>query len=78
MSDFKERQQLEQAEAKLARLEGGMKFMDVASGEWVQPTKHGYKWKCCDCGLVHIMDFRVVKYAKGKRAKVQFRVWRAK
>lgn len=40
------------------------------AGEWVRPTRRGYKLACCDCGLVHKMDFRVV----GGRA--QFRVFR--
>jgi len=35
---------------------------------WVKPIHHGYKMMCCDCGLVHVMDFRV------KGGKVQFRV----
>lgn len=29
--------------------------------EWVQPIRKGYKFCCCDCGLVHNLDFRVVK-----------------
>lgn len=39
-------------------------------GGWVQPIPEGYKMACCDCGLVHKMDFRVY----GGRA--QFRVFR--
>jgi len=30
--------------------------------EWVSPKHEGYLMKCCDCGLVHEVDFRVVKY----------------
>lgn len=37
---------------------------------WVQPVKRGYKFCCCDCGLVHDMDFRI----EGNR--VQFRAAR--
>ena len=29
------------------------------NGEWVQPIRKGYRMACCDCGLVHTMDFRV-------------------
>lgn len=29
---------------------------------WVCPKPKGYLMKCCDCGLVHEVDFRVVKY----------------
>jgi hypothetical protein len=27
----------------------------------VAPAMEGYKLACCDCGLVHDMDFKVVK-----------------
>ena len=48
----------------------------VSAGEWVQPNAHDYRMKCCDCGLIHSFQFRVVKYAGGRRTKVQFRAWR--
>ena len=38
--------------------------------EWVQPVRRGYKMGCCDCGLVHDVDFRIVN------GRVQFRVRR--
>ncbi len=44
------------------------------AGEWVQPVRRGYKLACCDCGLVHVIDFRLVPAAKGK--KIQFRARR--
>ncbi len=46
------------------------KFFKPQPGQWVEPILKGYKLMCCDCGLVHTMDFRV----SGKR--VQFRVFR--
>ena len=30
------------------------------AGEWVLPVADGYQMECCDCGLVHTIDFRVV------------------
>lgn len=39
---------------------------------WVQPRMSCYWLKCCDCGLVHEMKFRI------HEDKVQFRVRRAK
>ena len=30
-------------------------------GEWVLPVADGYQMECCDCGLVHTIDFRVVE-----------------
>lgn len=40
------------------------------ANEWIQPIRKGYKMACCDCGLVHDMDFRVYK------GHIQFRVRR--
>ena len=51
-------------------------------GEWVQPVKTGYLMECCDCGLVHRLDFRVVKRhrgnvtTQGSRYLVQLRAYR--
>lgn len=48
-------------------------------GEWVQPVKKGYKMRCCDCGLVHRIDFRVLDWRTAKPmsySKVQMRVER--
>ena len=47
-----------------------MKFEQPSAGQWVQPVRRGYKMGCCDCGLVHTVDFRL------KNGHVQFRVFR--
>jgi hypothetical protein len=47
-----------------------MKFKKVEAGEWQQPIKRGYKMACCDCGLVHTVDFRIYK------GKIQLRAFR--
>jgi hypothetical protein len=33
--------------------------------EWVSPNPEQYFMKCCDCGLVHEMQFKVAKYSDG-------------
>lgn len=33
--------------------------------DWIQPIRRGYKLCCCDCGLVHDVDFRLVSSANG-------------
>ena len=38
----------------------------------VQPRRRGYGFACCDCSLVHVMDFRVY------RGRAQFRAKRDK
>jgi hypothetical protein len=38
--------------------------------EWIQPVRRGYRLRCCDCDLVHEMDFRI------KAGRPQFRARR--
>lgn len=42
--------------------------------EWEQPVHQDYKFRCCDCGLVHRMDFRVVN--QDGESAVEFRLRR--
>jgi hypothetical protein len=34
--------------------------------EWLMPEMKGYKMACCDCGLVHDIDFKVIRVKKIK------------
>jgi hypothetical protein len=45
--------------------------VDSASdwSEWVCPDPAQYFMKCCDCGLVHEMQFNVVKYSAGDKCE---------
>ena len=36
-------------------------YNEPNAGEWVVPVEDGYKMSCCACGLVHNMDFKIVK-----------------
>ena len=36
-------------------------YQEVKPDSWVKPKMQGYKVECCDCGLIHEVDFRVVK-----------------
>lgn len=51
-----------------------MKYPEPKEGSWVRPVKVGYKFACCECGLVHRIDFKHVKWGRGR--KVMIRVWR--
>lgn len=44
-----------------------LSYEEPKAGEWVHPCMKGYKLVCCDCGLVHILDFGV--FTKGKKLK---------
>ena len=51
-----------------------MKYKQEKEGEWVQPIRKGYKMACCDCGLVHKLDFKIEK--SGNRRFILFRASR--
>lgn len=45
-------------------------YLPQKDGEWVQPKRKGYRFACCDCGLIHRFEFRV------HDGKIEFRAWR--
>ncbi len=47
------------------------KYVQIYDDEWVDVTARGHKSMCCDCCLVHVMDFR-----KDKDGGFQVRVRR--
>lgn len=53
-----------------------MRYPQVKNGEWVQPIRRGYRLQCCDCGLTHRLDFRLIKNGRGNF--IQFRAYRMK
>ena len=34
-------------------------YYHVTDGEWIAVPKRGYKEQCCDCGLIHKLNFRI-------------------
>jgi len=53
-----------------------VKYRQLQDGELERPVMRGYRMRCCDCGLVHVVDFFVVH--EGKRHHVEFRASRGK
>lgn len=57
------------------------KISEPKEGEWVFPRRRGYKLVCCDCGLTHILNFRIrnghieFQAFKNQRATGQRRRW---
>jgi len=47
-----------------------MHYRPEVAGRWIRPVRRGYRMMCCDCGLVHTLDFRVLK------RRVWFRAFR--
>lgn len=46
-----------------------MRYHQVLDGDWVEAKKIHYI-KCCDCGLTHRVNFKVIK------GKIWFRAFR--
>ena len=46
------------------------KYPVAADGEWLQPIRRGYRLKCCDCGLIHTINFRI------RSGHIQFQAFR--
>jgi hypothetical protein len=42
----------------------------ISYGEWTRPRMRNFREQCCDCGLIHRLDFRIVD------DKVEFRTRR--
>jgi len=49
------------------------KYIQLVDGEWFAPVRRGFKEQCCGCGLVHIVDYRIVDGAIQFRATVDAR-----
>lgn len=39
-------------------------YYHVTNGEWITVPRRGFKEQCCDCGLVHKLNFKI--NAKGQ------------
>jgi hypothetical protein len=48
---------------------------DDGWSDWIQPVATGYKMACCDCDLVHTIDFRIHRDSTGQD-RVQLRASR--
>jgi hypothetical protein len=43
-----------------------IKAQDDGWSDWELPVMKGYRIGCCDCGLVHDMDFKIVWVSEDK------------
>jgi hypothetical protein len=42
----------------------------ISYGEWTRPRLRNFREQCCECGLIHRLDFRIVDGRKGARARL--------
>ena len=47
------------------------RYQQVEDGEWIRPTTEGWKMACCDCGLVHTVNFRIVTQGRRRLIALQ-------
>ena len=52
-----------------------MRCKQVKAAEWVKPKRKYYYMQCCDCKLIHKLEFNIIKDSL-KRCKIIFRAWR--
>lgn len=50
------------------------RYPRMKDGQWIAPKRRGYRLACCDCGLVHELEFRLMPHGGGKR--IIFRAYR--
>jgi hypothetical protein len=43
----------------------------VSDGEWIEVPMRGYKEQCCDCALVHKLNFRI-----NNRGRIEIQTFR--
>jgi hypothetical protein len=49
-------------------------YHHVSAGEWIPTKRRGNYEQCCDCGLVHVTDYRINKFNQIEyRTKVHHR-----
>ena len=41
------------------RLSKKRDYYHITDGEWIQVPKRGFKEQCCDCGLIHKLNFKI-------------------
>lgn len=44
-----------------------MKYKQVYDTDIVKPVMKGYRMRCCDCGLIHVVDFYVIHHGRGHK-----------
>ena len=52
----------------------GLRYPTQVAGEdgwspWIQPVMNGYRICCCDCGLVHAMQFKCTRVDEEKNGE---------
>jgi hypothetical protein len=49
-------------------------YRKTTDGEWVRPVMRNWRVRCCDCGLIHRITFKIIRWGRGR--KIIFRATR--
>lgn len=49
------------------------RYAKIHDGEWIRPKRRGWLEACCDCGLIHVWDFRLLETPKGPEIEIRCR-----
>jgi hypothetical protein len=44
-------------------------YRQITVGEWFRVPMRGHVDACCDCGLVHVLKYRIVNVPHGKKRR---------
>lgn len=50
------------------------KYVHLEDGQWHEPVMNRHREECCDCGLVHKVDYRIKETTRGTRLEFRARV----
>jgi hypothetical protein len=53
-----------------------VRYAQIHDGETVYPARRGYRMMCCDCGLVHRVNFRLLPNGRKGGKKIALNVYR--
>lgn len=54
-------------------LDKGKGIKEIKDNEWIRPSmSKGFKQECCDCGLTHLIKFRIIKTKKRNHIEIKF------
>jgi hypothetical protein len=53
-----------------------MRYPQIEDGETYYPARRGHREQCCDCGLVHRVNFRLEPHGTKGRKKIAVTAYR--
>lgn len=45
----------------------------IRDARWITPRRRNFRWQCCGCLMVHVLNFRIRREPRGQT--IQFQVF---